>query len=170
MSVNNSKRVNDLLVNKKYFVTNNMVFNSKGRIIKGSIGNNGYAKTVLTDKNGEFNATIHQIIWVSANGSYDSSTEINHKDGNKLNNLLENLELVSKSENIKHAFVSGLREHGGTTWWISKLTKENLRDIYRLRKLGWKQEKIAKKFNVNQGSISNVLLGKHYKKEAPLCQ
>lgn len=170
MSVNNSKRVENLLSNKTYIVMENLIFNKKGNLIKGSKMKSGYVKTVLTDKKGEFNATLHQIIWVSKNGSYDSKFEINHKDGNKQNNSLSNLELVTRSENIKHAFRMGLRKHGGTSWWGSKFTSDTLKELFRLRKQGWSQKELANKFNIDQGAISKTLAGKYYKEEVLLCQ
>ena len=134
MPVNNSIRVDKLLKANKYYVKDGLIFNKKGKLIRGSRMKNGYMKTVLTDNKEEFNATLHQIIWVDKHGSYNSSMEINHLNGDKQNNIFSNLELITKSENIKHAFRTGLGKHVGTTWWQSKLGPTRIKLLFKLKK------------------------------------
>lgn len=51
---------------------------------------------------------IHRLVALACLPLIDGKAEVNHKDGNKANNLYTNLEWVTKSENIKHAIKSGL--------------------------------------------------------------
>lgn len=51
---------------------------------------------------------IHRLVIEAFQGRIPEGYETNHKDGNKLNNSLYNLEVVTHSENMSHAYHSGL--------------------------------------------------------------
>lgn len=61
----------------------------------------------ITIKGRHFN--LHQLV-ANAFLGYDfhDKLQVNHIDGNKLNNNVENLEVVTRSENMKHAWKTGL--------------------------------------------------------------
>jgi len=76
--------------------------------IKGTCGN-GYYKITLS-KNGKLKTwLVHKLVAQSFLYKPDYKVEINHKDGNKLNNKIDNLEYCTSSENKLHAFRTGLR-------------------------------------------------------------
>lgn len=79
---------------------------------------------------------------------------VNHKDGNKLNNQLTNLELCDHSYNNKDGFKRGRVIHNKGK---SVLSAEDKVDIIDLCKSGIPQRQIAKLFNVSQSKISGVL-------------
>lgn len=83
--------------------------------------------------------------------------EVNHKDGNPKNNSLINLEYVSASDNMRHAFQNGLRYKKE----IPKFTKMR-DDIFQLKSEGYSQSKIAKTLEVNQSHVSRTLRGEAY--------
>lgn len=82
---------------------------------------------------------------------------VNHKDGNKQNNHVDNLEWVTNSENLSHAWRTGLRsDFIGENAQHSIFTNEEVRSI-RLRILnGEKVKAIADDFNVTTGVIKNI--------------
>jgi predicted DNA-binding protein YlxM (UPF0122 family) len=85
-----------------------------GRLMTYSEYAGGYFQVTLFDeKNRKISAKIHRLVYETFVGKIDDGKEINHKDGNKQNNSLSNLEIVSRSENIKHAFKIGLKTHVG---------------------------------------------------------
>ena len=76
------------------------------RILKSASDKSNY-KIVTLCKNGKHTTkTVHRL--VANNWIGESKLDVNHKDGNKGNNTLENLEFITKSENTKHAIKNGL--------------------------------------------------------------
>jgi len=48
-------------------------------------------------------ALAHRLVWVAANGPIAPGLTINHKDGDKANNRLNNLEVATYSDQVRHA-------------------------------------------------------------------
>lgn len=81
---------------------------------------------------------------------------VNHKDGNKGNNNLDNLEWTTISGNLIHAFRLGLKDNHGEKNSMAKLTNEEVIEICERLKAGEIQTKIAKDFNVQPSVISRI--------------
>lgn len=82
-----------------------------GFIRKTVIGNNGYERVglkALSTSNTNY-VTVHRLVAKVFVGGYADGLTVNHKDGVKTNNVADNLEWVSHSENVKHAYALGLR-------------------------------------------------------------
>ena len=74
----------------------------KGRLLKQRQLNSGYMAVWLS-KNGEKRAlTVHRLVACAFLG--ESKLDVNHKDGNKHNNRVDNLEYMSRSANIEHSY------------------------------------------------------------------
>ena len=67
---------------------------------------NGYEMITITSKN--ITMSIHKIVALTFLENPDNKEQVNHKDGNKLNNAVENLEWCSNRENQIHKFKIGL--------------------------------------------------------------
>ncbi len=80
------------------------------RIKPQHIGTNGYFIVVLNKNGIGYTKTVHRLIAVAFLGNPENKNEVNHKDGNKLNNSLINLEWNTTSENRYHAFRTGLQK------------------------------------------------------------
>lgn len=83
----------------------------KGKIAKQWDNGIGYRAIGITIKGRSKNLYVHRLVLQTfvPHDKYDEM-EVNHKDGDKSNNELENLEWVTSEENIKHAWESGLIE------------------------------------------------------------
>jgi hypothetical protein len=80
---------------------------SKGGLLKPILSNQYYSVNLW--KNGTVKMVrLHRLVCNEFKDNADCKTQINHIDGNKLNNSESNLEFVSPSENMKHAYSIGL--------------------------------------------------------------
>lgn len=86
--------------------------------------------TVNLCKNGKSNTKrVHRLVAIAFLG--ESNLQIDHKDGNKQNNKLDNLEYVTPKENTKRAWENGL----------SKYTEERKQKLSEAAKKRWKNKR-----------------------------
>lgn len=92
----------------KYLITKggkmfSFSFNYFGWEIHGCPDKNGYLSVYLRCKDGKNRSFLfHRVIWYFFNGCIPKGYEINHKDEKKYNNSLENLELLSRADNVRY--------------------------------------------------------------------
>ena len=89
-----------------------------------------------------------------------SRVHVNHIDGDKTNNDVANLEWVSPSENIRHAFATGLSSQRGSRNAHSKLSEADVAEIRQLSQRGVVKRQIARLFGVSAPTITNITRGK----------
>ena len=97
--------------NPAYLISDSgQVFSTKSKkYLKTPCGNVGYPLVNLTTGKGKRTThTVHSLVAEVFIGSRPANHEINHKDGCKTNNHVSNLEYVIPSDNIRHAFETGL--------------------------------------------------------------
>jgi len=89
-----------------YWITNfGRCFSKKtNKELKNHIGD-GYYKVNLYDINNKHKLfRIHHLVYITFKNDYDNKNIIDHIDGNKLNNILNNLRCISQSNNVKNAY------------------------------------------------------------------
>lgn len=95
---------------KKYVDSLGKVMNRKPRNVKIHKGTNGYLCVDLNSNNVSSQKYIHRLVAEAFILNPENKPTVNHKDGNKLNNNISNLEWNSYSENNKHATDNNLRQ------------------------------------------------------------
>jgi hypothetical protein len=131
----------------------------KERILSKCECKNGYYYVSLRDGHRRKNFYIHKLV---ANAFLDELGDtVNHKDGNKKNNCVSNLEIVSYSENNKHAYDIGLRKKG-ENHYNAKLTYAQVEEIKHRGKYA-PYYKIGKKYGVSAATIRDILLKNTWK-------
>jgi hypothetical protein len=136
-----------------------------GKILKPSRDKGGYlwVKLGLGSKEAVYNVMIHRLVALIFLGSGPPGTEINHKDGNKTNNHISNLEWCTRSENIKHAFRSGLKPNKpGEENCQSKLSNEQVRTIRTLMMSGATTRALCNKFGASRWMIERIRHNRTY--------
>lgn len=154
--------------NQKYTITDEgEVFSPYrgGRIISPQEIAKGYLRVGLMTSSGRKFFMVHRLVLEAFNPIQGSlSMQVNHKDGNKHNNKLSNLEWCDGFYNIKHAWETGLRKwHGGEEIGGHKLTEEEVLDIIHLLKEGQMSgAEIGRKYNVSRYCISDIKRGRSW--------
>lgn len=77
----------------------------------GWLTKDGYKKVGVTKNGNRTTWSVHRLVYYLFGEGYSTELEINHIDGDKLNNNIDNLELVTHSKNIQHAWDTGLMRH-----------------------------------------------------------
>lgn len=86
-----------------------------GHVMAGTVKKTGYVETILIDENGKPHyRLLHRIIAEAFVENEGNKPEVNHVDGNKENNCAENLEWVTRAENLQHAYDTGLMPNNTT--------------------------------------------------------
>ena len=83
----------------------------KGEIKKQSLVNKGYMKVTLYKNNVGTGKYVHRLVAETFINNKDNKPTVNHKDFNKLNNNVDNLEWNTYFENNQHSFVNGRHEN-----------------------------------------------------------
>lgn len=128
----------------------------KGKMLKPYMSN-GYLSVNLGGKA----MYIHRLIAAAFIGPIPDEMQINHRDGNKLNNCITNLEIVTHQENAIHAVAMGLTPAMGRSNYSAKLTDELVIEIRQDVSLS--QAAMAVKYGVTQALISRIRSGKAWK-------
>lgn len=115
---------------------------------------NGYIEVKLMDKDGVMrNHRFHRLVAMTFVPNPKKKPEVNHIDGNPLNNDFRNLEWVTGLENHKHAREHGLRKQ--------RLTDDDVHQICKLIIAGKTDSEIAKMYETTSMMIWYIRHGGH---------
>jgi hypothetical protein len=127
-----------------------------GRIRQLILKGGHYLGLTLTDREGKkVNALVHQLVAQAFIGPRPPGRQVDHRDGNKLNNFASNLRYVTAKQNAN----AGNHERPvrfAENHPYAKLSNADVVEIRRLVLEGMKQKDIAKMFKVRQQHISRI--------------
>lgn len=117
----NSEISSEILLNLFNYKDGNIYWKQwkKGRrrnLIAGTINNNGYLKITIDGKQ----MYAHRIVWIMHNGNIDDGYEIDHINHNRSENRIENLRIVTRSENAKNLSMAANNKTGFTDVFFNK--------------------------------------------------
>jgi len=134
----------------------NGFYTKKGRILKKSLTTTGYWKVELYKDTKRRSMRVHRLVAKEFLPRVKGKNLINHKDGNPLNNHVKNLEWCTQSENIRHAYETGLIRSNFTRY-KDAIANEYVRD--KSSNIG----KLARKYGCSDSSIRRYLQKKGIK-------
>lgn len=139
-------------------------FTTKRLILKTYV-NQGYEVVCLTDSatGKQHYKRVHRLVAEAFIPNPENKSQVNHKDGDKTNNCVENLEWNTASENVRHAFMSGLTSNAGERHPRTKLSNSQIAEIRELRKSGVLLRDIGELYSVHLSTISKICTGVHFK-------
>ena len=140
-----------------YYVRDNgTIYSGKvHRVLCTQLDKDGYEKVAMISEDGKRHRySVHRLILENFNPVEGmENLQVNHIDGNKRNNKLENLEWVTCKENIAHAIKTNLRaEVNGA----AKLTVEQVKEIFIRSHKGETNISLGEEFGVNPDQIGRI--------------
>lgn len=132
-------------------------FHTTKEVIKSyRINSFGYVGVLLSINKVYKHYSVHRIVAKAFIPNPENKPCVNHKDGNKLNNHVSNLEWVTYSENHKHAFRTGLMCQKGERHASNKLKNKEVLFIFNSNK---SNSLLASKFKVCIATVSSIKSG-----------
>lgn len=130
----------------------NVNANRKGIWLKLNKSYKGYYYVTLTNNGSRKCLSVARLVAKTYIPNKKGLLQVNHIDGNKLNNNVKNLEWTTNRLNTVHAYRNGLK--------LVKTTESVIDSIRVMNQIGVSQKEIGTRLGLNQSTISRVLSGK----------
>lgn len=144
-------------IDADYDVSNQGRVRHGSRILSGSVHSDNYILVTLHGKQ----IPVHRLVAEAFIPNYEKKPEVNHIDGNKMNNAVDNLEWVTRAENQKHAVDNGLQPKPAKTYQ-GKFTAEQREEIKCLWDSGmFSRRQLAIKYGVSHTCVNDIINDKY---------
>lgn len=144
--------------NKYSASTDGTIYSHKGKKkeLIGKVSRSGYRTILITHNNKRKYLLAHRIIAEVFILNPLNKRTVNHKDGNKLNNNIDNLEWATDSENLIHARDNGMISK-------CKINMIDANEIRRLRAQKVKVKVICDRYNLSRAQVYSITQNKRWK-------
>ena len=141
----------DYFIDKEGNVYSKRKFNLLTKLKQYKTGHKGYVKVRINKKD----YFVHRLVAIAYLNNPQKKDTVNHIDGDKSNNHVNNLEWCTRSENCKHAYDTGL--HKPYKGLKDKGNNNFFEEWINLIKQGMSMRKIGKEYNVSHRTVGNVI-------------
>lgn len=129
------------------------------RIVKQSRHSGGYSIVSLRDGKKHFS---HKLVMAAFVGTADGR-DVNHINGDKSDNRLDNLEYCDRLHNVRHAIATGLQDNGGEGNGMHKYTAGQIVAAHRMVASGSTQSEASRATGVDESTVQQVASGNRWK-------
>lgn len=135
----------------------------RGHILMQRVNSNGYLRCDMNISGKTKSYLTHRLVAKLFIPNPENKPEVNHKDGDKYNNSVKNLEWCTRSENERHAWKTGLKNYIATKGELHGMHKLSANDVvyirqHHVRNGGYmKTGELAKQFNVHPQTITDIV-------------
>lgn len=143
-----------------------------GHIMSLTISKRGYVRVTLYN-GGRKHCTVHRLVAKAFIPNLENKSEVNHIDGDKNNNRVDNLEWSTRSENMTHAYHTCLHtalyrtiktKHGTIIRSGAKLHSSDICDIREKYSTGnYSMRTLGKEYDVSSAMISKIINGQAWR-------
>lgn len=135
------------------------VYGKRGNILKGCVDRCGYREVCLSLKGKQKSVLVHRLILKSFKPCENmDKLDVNHINGNKLDNRLINLEWCTRSENINHSYKNRLQDNATNQYGNFKvISQEEVELMKILRFEGKTQKEIAEAIGCSAKTVRKYL-------------
>jgi|SRR6185369_12819676 len=129
----------------------------KGKIMKQSHESNGYLHLNMVTENGSKLVLAHRLIAETFLAPVEGKIFVNHKNGIKHDNRVENLEWCTKSENSKHSFSIGIQDNKGVNHPSARFNNEQITEMREKHSNGISAYKISKEYKMSYTNAKDIV-------------
>jgi hypothetical protein len=148
--------------NTKYFVSDcGKVYSGKGNgslRLLSQTNRNEYVKVAIFNNKERTDVNVHRLVAELYIPNPEDKRTVNHKDGDKTNNHVSNLEWATDSENQKHSY----KELGHKGNGLKTFTYDEFVSVVELLKSGTSQAQVARMYGLTRTAINYIVKRKSY--------
>lgn len=134
--------------------------NRRGKLLTPQVDKGGYVRVHLSFDGEDLCAQVHRLVALTYLPNPENKAAVNHKDGDKKNNRVSNLEWATYSENMQHTFENKLIvAERGEARWSSILNEADVHSICSRLEAGESVKSVSDTTGLNIKTVSNINTG-----------